>query len=438
MSDFVHKHDDKNALLVLYYAGHGFPGVEDKESGLTIAAIEEGNGKYGDPQAFFPDVMRLLHVAHGDVLLIVDCCFAARAFSRQRHGKRKFELLASSLEMAPAPGQPGSFTAALIKVLKRLLSESEYKTGISTSILYRELYHSPELSKYKPLLFDQSQFDYGKIWLRSRVPASALVDPALPRPDTTLDLRLHLSLNKAELTNENRVGLAMNRLARQLQYLPEVQLIDFLELHAGDAEVLMFLKASRRLTIVKKVIRILRDRVKERKRRKLEVEASDPKRTLPRPPSFAEHLLKPALSATQDWGMGVAQLSNGKEIPVKPGPNAHPQQQDISLPHPHVHQRQRTLWIPGIVYLEYILDFTGIWNAMAHLFGSNTDEGSEVVRKQDEKVFQRSPSPSDNRSSAREWKYHRFKPIRIRERILWLFLVACLLWWKQQSCSMYD
>jgi hypothetical protein len=260
VADFVLKHDDKNALLVLYYAGHGFEGVDDEESGLRIAAIDEGNGKYGDPQAFFPDVMRLLHVAHGDVLLIVDCCYAARAFSRQRYGKRKFELLASSLAKAPAPGKPGSFTSALIKVLGRLLKDPETKNGISTSILYRELYHCSDLLQlqFKPLLFDQSHFDYGKIWLRPRDKLPKASTAPEIRSDTTLDLRLHLSLSKDDLMNERRVGLAMNDLARALQYLPEVQLIDFMELNAGDAEVAMFLNASRRLTTIKKVIRVLK------------------------------------------------------------------------------------------------------------------------------------------------------------------------------------
>jgi hypothetical protein len=121
-------------------------------------------------------------------------------------------------------------------------------------LLYRKLYHCPELlePEFEPLLFDQSQFDYGKVWLRPRVSLFAALNVAMPHSGTALDLRLHLSLTKKELMDENRVGLAMNRLARALQYLPEMHLIDFLELNAGDAEVRMFLIASRRLTIVKK------------------------------------------------------------------------------------------------------------------------------------------------------------------------------------------
>lgn len=415
---------------MLYYAGHGFVS-EDEESGLKIAAIEEGNGTYGDPQAFFPDVMRLLHVAHGDVLLIIDCCYAARAFSRQRHGKRKFELLASSLSLAPAPGQPQSFTAALIKVLRRLLKEPEYKNGVSTSILYRELYHSEELTKFKPLLFDQSQFDYGKIWLRPRIKSSTAVNTPMPGSDTTLDLRLHLSLTKKELMDEKRVGLTMNRLARALQYLPDVQLIDFLELNAGDAEVRMFLQASRRLTTVKKVIRILKERVKDRRRRKLEMEAQDPKRPLPRPPSFAEHLLKPDISATQDWSDGVAQFSDGKKIAVTPII-----EEDTSRPQPHVHERRRTFWIPHIVYLTYILDFTGIWITVARLFGAQNDEKSEAVHRQDVNALQRPMYSSEETHLAREWKRRRFKRLLPRERMFWLCLVMGMLWYRQEICNL--
>jgi hypothetical protein len=434
VADFVHKYDEKNTLLVLYYAGHGFEDEQEK-SGLSIAAIDEGNGEHGDPRAFFPDIMRLLHVAHSDVLLIIDCCYASKAFLSERHGRRKFELLASSMSLSPSPGKPGSFTAALIKVLKTLLSEPEHKRGFSTSILYSRLYHYPYLEKYKPLLFDQSQFDYGKIWLRPQRPP-ANQEMLAKSSDVALDLKIHLNLTK-----EDPVGLAMNELAKALQYLPHVHHIDFLQLHAGDEDVAMFLQALRRASNVKKVIRILKEKVKERKRK--ELEAGDPMRRIQRPPSFNQYLTKIPLSSTQDWSASVAKFSNGTVVPMKPNSsNQNQQLAPIQTPL-QSHQRRRAFWIPGIVYVRYIIDFTGIWFAVARLFdkggGRVPEQGVDPSRKL-VNGLPLVPRNSDTRSntdfdvtdSGREWKYRRRRRLkeRIAERIFWFMCICAVYMWK--------
>jgi hypothetical protein len=429
VADFVHKHDEKNTLLVLYYAGHGFEDLE--KAGLSIAAIDEGDGEHGDPRAFFPDVMRLLHVAHSDVLLIIDCCYASKAFLRERHGRRKFELLASSMELSPAPGKPGSFTAALIKVLKHLLSSPEHCRGFSTSILYSHLYHYPDLEKFKPLLFDQSQFDYGKIWLRpQRAPATP--EMTVKPSDVALDLKIHLNLTK-----EDPVGLAMNELAKALQYLPHVHHIDFLRLHAGDEEVAMFMQALGMVSNVKKVIRILKERVKERKRR--ELEAAEPMRRMHRPPSFNQYLTKIPSSSTQDWTAGVANFSNGTVIPMKttssdqkqsPAPNQKPLQS---------HQRRRAFWIPGVFYVRYIVDFTGIWFTMAQFFDKilwhmpEPELSSSQKQRDDLKLDIKTKESTSNitTASGREWKHRRRRHLMpMVERVFWLLCVYAVYMWK--------
>lgn len=427
VADFVHKYDEKNTLLVLYYAGHGFENLD----GLSIAAIDEGDGEHGDPQAFFPDVMRLLHVAHSDVLLIIDCCYASKAFLSERHGRQKFELLASSMSLSPSPGKPGSFTAALIKVLKQLLSSPQHSRGFSTSILYSRLYHHPDLEKYKPLLFDQSHFDYGKIWLR---PQRSLANPetALKSSDVALDLKIHLNLTK-----EDPVGLAMNELAKALQYLPHVHHIDFLQLHAGDEEVAMFMQALRWVSHMKKVIRILKERVKERKKR--ELEAAEPKRRIPRPPSFNQYLTKIPSSSTQDWTAGVAKFSNGAVVPLKissgdqkqqPAPNQKPLQS---------HQRRRAFWIPGVFYIRYIIDFTGIWFAVAQFFDKvlgrvpSPELGSSEKQGDDLPLGTKTTETTSNitTGSSWEWKHRRRRHLTlIVERAFWLLCVCAVYMWK--------
>jgi hypothetical protein len=176
--------------------------------------------------------------------------------------------------------------------------------------------------------------------------------------------------------------------------------------------------------------------VKERKRENLELEAQDPKRPLHRPPSFAEHLLKnDTTSATQDWSGGVAQFSNGQEVAVKPILNLHPDKQDTARSVAHVHERRRTLWIPGIVYLTYILDFTGVWNAVARLLGSQHHEKSETVHTHDVKALQKPLYSSDDTYMGREGKHHHLKRVLPRERMFWLCVVLGMLWYRRELCN---
>ena len=151
--------------------------------------------------------------------MIIDCCFAAKAFARESIGKRKFELLTSAAanERSVAPHFPGSFTSNLNKVLRRLLVE--HPNGFSTTHLYRELYHA-EL-KTKPCLFDQSRYSFGRIWLRPQIPAP---EPKEIGKSTLLELTLRL--------NGEPHGVVMNELATHLQYLPHTEEVRIENLHA--------------------------------------------------------------------------------------------------------------------------------------------------------------------------------------------------------------
>lgn len=138
--------------------------------------------------------------------MIIDCCFAAKAFGRESIGKRKFELLTSAAahEESVAPQFEGSFTSNLNKVLRKLLVE--HPNGFSTSHLYRELYHAEV--KTKPLLFDQSRYSFGRVWLRPQIPP--------PKPNEKGKTLLKLTLR----LNGEPHGAVMNELATHLQYLP--------------------------------------------------------------------------------------------------------------------------------------------------------------------------------------------------------------------------
>ena len=160
--------------------------------------------------------------------MIIDCCFAAKAFARESIGKRKFELLTSAAadKESDAPSLPGSFTSKLNRVLRDLLVDNP--NGFSTTHLYRELYHA--LPRTKPLLFDQSRHSFGKIWLRPQVPPP---EPNVKRESILLELTLRL--------NGEPHGAVMNELASHLQYLPHIDEVRFKNLYAPKDQLENFM-----------------------------------------------------------------------------------------------------------------------------------------------------------------------------------------------------
>ncbi|KAL9622703.1 MAG: hypothetical protein Q9160_003013 [Pyrenula sp. 1 TL-2023] len=385
VAEFVRKYNSDDNLQIIYYAGHGSQYDESSDEGDDEQLGVAGKSS-DDPRALFSDVVRLFRNAQADVLLIVDSCFASRTFSNQSLGRGKFELLASTMTLSPAPGRPGSFTTTLTKVMKELLQDKKYHSGFPTSILYKRLFHDPALKEFKPLLFDQSQFDYGKVWLRPHKPASLEValgqdvlstkPTQIQRPpsassnlndgsDVALDLKLHLSLTRKE-----DIGSAMNKLAKGLQYLPHVHRIDFQELHAGDADVRLFVQVLRRVSVIKKVIRLLRERVMQRKQQEFhQQESTDPSRIDRRSSSFYEVLNKPARSSTQTWNFRFAEFSNGTVIPDTFVGLWRPIHSAV------VHQRRRAFRLLNFLSISYRFDFTGIWYSTARWFSKWTPSG---------------------------------------------------------------
>ncbi|KAK0513636.1 hypothetical protein JMJ35_004000 [Cladonia borealis] len=216
VSDFMWQYDSPDCLAIIYYGGHGYEGRETKKFKLAAKFEADENG---DPTVFFNDIRNCARLPACDQLMIIDCCFAAKAFARESIGKRKFELLTSAAanEESVAPHFPGSFTSNLNKVLRRLLVD--HPNGFSTTHLYRELYHA-EL-KTKPQLFDQSRYSFGRIWLRPQIPAP---EPREKGKSTLLELTLRL--------NGEPHGAVMNELATHLQYLPHTEEVRIENLHA--------------------------------------------------------------------------------------------------------------------------------------------------------------------------------------------------------------
>jgi hypothetical protein len=195
-------------------------------------------------------MLATLRLIDCDVLIILDCCHAGMAFYPEQPGKRKFELLtaASCDDWTPGPEKPGSFTTVMVDEIEELLKK--HSLGFTMSTLYHKLYHSRKLET-KPLLFDMSQRDYGKLWLRPRL-MNDLHQKGDPNDSShhqpqksvaTLKLTLHIA--------EQIDDFAIHNIARGLQYLKYVQKITFDELDGPDSVVLELVRSVRMATIIR-------------------------------------------------------------------------------------------------------------------------------------------------------------------------------------------
>lgn len=314
LANFAFDFDSPNKMAICYYGGHG-QFVQDR---LQLFAKEAGD-RDGDPSAFFDDAIHQLKLPDTDMLVIVDCCFAARAFGRTEIGRRKFELLTATAptEWAHSPGHPRSFTNLLCQALEDLL-ETEVR-GFNTAKLYRQIFFALDKGP-KPFLFDQSPFDYGKIWLRpfrnrllkanAAGSIAASSTPAVREQHYYVDLRLQMSV----MPNH----LMMNQLATAMQYLPHVKELSFQHLHAPEAELLEFMNGIRKAAVLRPLVIRLRHRrlmreLQERRKREGAHEAPGEVRHPTSTPHPSMHM-KPADRSMYDWSDSYHESGNA----VKP------------------------------------------------------------------------------------------------------------------------
>ncbi|KIW68870.1 hypothetical protein PV04_04785 [Phialophora macrospora] len=141
LAEFVRKEDDKNALLIVYYAGHG-------RVGKGKLWLEGGNPKKGKrkiSRILWEEVEHQLERARADLLVIFDCCYAgllANDDPRAAPPRRIFEYLGATLHNKTAIG-PGdwSFTKALVWALEQLAHDEP--DGFTTSQLKAKIRKAP-------------------------------------------------------------------------------------------------------------------------------------------------------------------------------------------------------------------------------------------------------------------------------------------------------
>jgi hypothetical protein len=127
--------EGKNNLLILYYAGHGDASPEKRRAVWAAKRV-------GGPTLNWYEVMPSAYAWGGDILMILDCCYALQA-SRGRDD-RTVELLAASglLEMTPPAGD-WSFTTRFIRVVSEklgLLSSSPSSSHPEGCLTVEDIY----------------------------------------------------------------------------------------------------------------------------------------------------------------------------------------------------------------------------------------------------------------------------------------------------------
>jgi hypothetical protein len=255
---------------------------------LSKARTETARPK--QPHVSFKAICEQIKSSGTDMLLVVDSCFAAGAFTDQPFGGRKCELFCSIAEkdLARAPGFEGSFTNILTTTLAKMIDETP--EGFSTSDLYGRVYQQQDHT-HKPFLFNQSKFDFGKIWLRPcRQKDEATT--ALAESKFTIDVRFHLtSLHLAQL----------NRVAKALQWIPHVQMVEMLCIHSPTHELGEFIRTVHLANRLRPVLARVRRKIELQKARQL-------RRTDNSPPSPSGattgerfHVHEPGEVALFDW-----------------------------------------------------------------------------------------------------------------------------------------
>ncbi|KAF2086524.1 hypothetical protein K490DRAFT_66717 [Saccharata proteae CBS 121410] len=270
ISDWARRFDSPNKMSIIYYGGHGGY-MNEAEHTLKLSARSKPFYR-GNPSAMFHDAVHALKLADTDLFLIIDCCYAGRAFAEKEIGRRKYELLAASSPGATTavPGHDDSFTKILCDQLENLLET--HKKGFSTSQLYRKIYFAQKMGS-KSFLFDQAINDYGRIWLKPHGPDPTSTNPTSTDPTSTdptstdpqpqgasfttsnpprqasaaknkksKEVTINLRLTLSEIPDH----LTMNQIATSMQYLPHVRDIHFESLRAPDEELGEFMNGLRR------------------------------------------------------------------------------------------------------------------------------------------------------------------------------------------------
>ncbi|KAH0565179.1 hypothetical protein GP486_001425 [Trichoglossum hirsutum] len=225
LSEFVFANKRDN-LTIFYYAGHGYVGYETEKLKFAAKAVLNTQG---NPTIFYQDILNTLKHVQGDLLLILDTCYAGGATYHHKL-RTRVELLAATAhdKLAPSPAKPGSFTPLLVKKLKALLRKKPH--GFLVSELFESFDYDDQVA-IKPRWYLQSEIDYGRLVLR----------PQQHNRSRSTEATLHLCL-RLEEPPDARV---LQDIAKNLQIIPHVRDILIGDLNAPPETIREIMKMVR-------------------------------------------------------------------------------------------------------------------------------------------------------------------------------------------------
>ncbi|KAF3765711.1 hypothetical protein M406DRAFT_68131 [Cryphonectria parasitica EP155] len=113
------------SLLIVHYGGHSDRN-DDRHGGEECrsvwAAFDEG-----DPTLDWYRIQDEMRASNADILLLLDCCYAAQAARDPWRGQGRFEILAAAAMAmkTPSPG-PRSFTTTLIRGMREAVARTGF------------------------------------------------------------------------------------------------------------------------------------------------------------------------------------------------------------------------------------------------------------------------------------------------------------------------
>ncbi|KAF3937445.1 hypothetical protein ABW19_dt0209089 [Dactylella cylindrospora] len=161
ISKFALEKGGRDNLLIVYYGGHGDRAVDQERQAVWAAT------KHLDsPLLNWYKIQPLLLESEGDVLIILDCCYAGQA-ARSRQSRWKVCLLLASCGMGMmVPGVGGktkSFTDGLLSEMSHML---EQKGEISISGIHQKLQAKEAGLEQQPYISSLSEASIRDIILR--------------------------------------------------------------------------------------------------------------------------------------------------------------------------------------------------------------------------------------------------------------------------------
>ncbi|KAH7095572.1 hypothetical protein FB567DRAFT_32882 [Paraphoma chrysanthemicola] len=238
ISDFIRDHDGPHNLLIIYYTGHGVFKEDKKYLELTATtnpAVSKGFSR--DAKANWNKVEEKLKddEVEGDVLTILDTCYASNV--AKKSGKpetKKFELLSACPidQTTAAPGKY-SFTRALIDGLKELLAE--HKDPVSTFRIQQRINLNDRRSDSPAQLWSRSPTSEHHIFLAPlKLHKPDITQPSSFRHTPGGFLTLRFGLRDASL-NKEQIEYMTKTLANALfnKALIGLRKVEWLEMHAA-------------------------------------------------------------------------------------------------------------------------------------------------------------------------------------------------------------